>query len=67
MSGRYCVFFSVAPPTRHSDGPLLALQSRAGHRRFTHTGHVHSTHLELVEDVLLEVLSLQQTHADDAE
>lgn len=45
--------------TWHSKGPFLALQRCTGQRALAHTGHVHSAHLELVEDVLLQVLSLK--------
>ena len=52
-------------PTWHSDGPFLALQSCTGQRGFTHTCHVHGAHLELVEDVLLQVLGLKETNVDN--
>lgn len=55
----------MALHTWHCNGPLLALQSRTGQRRFTHTCQVHSAHLELVEDVLLQVLSLKETNVDN--
>lgn len=51
--------------TWHSDGPFLALQSCTGHRGFADTSHVHRTHLELVEDVLLQVLSLEEAKKHD--
>lgn len=46
--------------TWQRNGPLFALQDCTRHRRFTQTCHVHSTHLELVEDVLLQVFSLEK-------
>lgn len=50
-----CAFLSH---TWNSNGPLFALQRSTGMRSFTHTGHVHCAHSELIEDVFLQVLSL---------
>lgn len=46
--------------TWQCNGPLLTLQDCTGHRCFAQACHVHSTHLELVEDVLLQVFSLKK-------
>lgn len=54
---------NAASHTWYSNGPLLALQSTTGQRCLTHTCHVRSAHLELVEDVLLEVLGLEAAKA----
>lgn len=45
--------------TWYSNGPFLALKSCTGQRCFAQTCHVHSADLELVEDILLEALSLE--------
>lgn len=50
--------------TWQRNGPLLALQGCTRHRGLAQTCHVHSTHLELVENVLLQVFGLEkQTRA----